>query len=59
MAKITWTDSALDDLDEIAEYIALDKISAARKLVQRVFFKSRLTFRITGIRTCAAGVAEQ
>ena len=37
MAKITWADSALDDLDEIAEYIALDKIGAAKKLVQRVF----------------------
>ena len=37
MVKITWTDSALDDLDEIAEYIALDKIGAAKKLVQRVF----------------------
>ena len=37
MAKIKWTDSALDDLDEIAEYIALDKIRAAKKLVQRIF----------------------
>ena len=37
MVKITWTDSALDDLDEIAEYIALDKITAAKKFVQRVF----------------------
>ena len=37
MAKIVWTDSALDDLDEIAEYIALDKIGAAKKLVQLVF----------------------
>lgn len=37
MAKIVWTESALDDLDEIAEYIALDKIGAAKKLVQRVF----------------------
>jgi toxin ParE1/3/4 len=39
MVKIVWTDSALDDLDEIAEYIALDKISAAKKLVQNVFSK--------------------
>ena len=37
MVKIVWTDSALDDLDEIAEYIALDKIGAAKKLVQNVF----------------------
>ena len=37
MAKVRWADSALDDLDEVAEYIALDKISAAKKLVRRVF----------------------
>lgn len=37
MAQIKWTESALKDLDEIAEYIALDKTSAARKLVQDVF----------------------
>ena len=37
MAKVVWTESALDDLDEIAEYIALDKIGAAKKLVKRVF----------------------
>ena len=39
MVKIVWTDSALDDLDEIAEYIALDKIGAAKKLVQNIFSK--------------------
>ena len=37
MAQITWSNPALSDLDEIAEYIALDKISAAEKLVQSVF----------------------
>jgi toxin ParE1/3/4 len=37
MARIIWTEPALIDLEEIAEYIALDKVSAARKLVQRVF----------------------
>jgi len=37
MAQIIWTDPALQDLNEIAGYIALDKISAARKLVQKVF----------------------
>ncbi|NND82514.1 MAG: type II toxin-antitoxin system RelE/ParE family toxin [Gammaproteobacteria bacterium] len=42
MAKVTWTHAALDDLDEIAEYIALDKISAAKKLVQRVFSRVEL-----------------
>ncbi len=37
MARIIWTESSLQDLDEIAEYIALDKINAAKKLVRRVF----------------------
>jgi len=37
MAQIIWTEPALIDLDEIAEYIALDKESAAKKLVQQVF----------------------
>jgi len=37
MAQIIWTEPALSDLNEIAEYIALDKISAATELVQKVF----------------------
>ena len=37
MAQIIWTEPALRDLDEIAEYIALDKYSAAKKLIERVF----------------------
>ena len=37
MAQVVWTEPALSDLNEIAEYIALDKISAATKLVQKVF----------------------
>ncbi len=37
MAQLVWTDPALQDIDEIAEYIALDNISAARKLVQKIF----------------------
>ena len=37
MAQIIWTEPALSDLDEIAEYIALDKLSAAKHLVKRVF----------------------
>ncbi|MEB8433369.1 type II toxin-antitoxin system RelE/ParE family toxin [Cocleimonas sp. KMM 6892] len=40
MAQIIWTEPALQDLNEIAEFIALDKISAANKLVQKVFFKT-------------------
>ena len=37
MAQIIWTEPALSDLNVIAEYIALDKPSAAIKLVQKVF----------------------
>ena len=37
MAQVIWTEPALQDLNEIAEFIALDKISAANKLVQKVF----------------------
>ncbi len=37
MAKIIWTEPALYDLNEIAEYIALDKKEAAKHLVRKVF----------------------
>lgn len=37
MAQIIWTEPALSDLNEIAEYIALDNIRAASKLVKKVF----------------------
>lgn len=37
MAQVIWTEPALQDLNEIAEFIALDKISAANKLVEKVF----------------------
>jgi toxin ParE1/3/4 len=37
VARIIWTEPALQDLDEIADYISLDKPTAARRFVQRVF----------------------
>ncbi len=37
MARIIWTEPALVDLDQIADYISLDKPTAARQFVQRVF----------------------
>jgi toxin ParE1/3/4 len=37
MAEVIWTEPALNDLDAIADYIALENPSAARELVQRVF----------------------
>ncbi len=39
MAEVIWTSPALDDLNDIAEYIALSNIPAAKKLVQKVFDK--------------------
>lgn len=37
MAELIWTEPALQDLDAIADYIALDNPEAAQSLVQRVF----------------------
>lgn len=37
MAQVIWTEPALSDLDAIAQYIALDKPSAATSLVKKVF----------------------
>jgi toxin ParE1/3/4 len=37
VARIIWTEPALYDLDEIADYISLDKPLAAERFVQRVF----------------------
>ena len=36
MVKIIWTMRAADDLEEIAQYIALDKADAAAKFVDNV-----------------------
>jgi len=37
MAEVIWTEPALNDLDAIADYSALDDPAAARELVQRIF----------------------
>ncbi len=37
MAQVIWSEPALFDLNEIAEYIAIDKFDAAAHLVQEVF----------------------
>lgn len=42
MAEVIWTEPALIDLDAIAEYIALDKPSAAQSLVRTVFERVEL-----------------
>jgi len=36
MVEIVWTETALNDLDAIADYVAFDKPEAARALVQRI-----------------------
>lgn len=39
MAQIIWTEPALEDLDAIAAYIALDKPGAAKRLVRQVMVR--------------------
>lgn len=41
MAEVIWTEPALQELDAIAEYIALDNPSAASQLVKAVFDKTK------------------
>ena len=36
MARLVWTERAMADLDEIAEYIAFDDPVAARRLTRRI-----------------------
>ena len=36
MAELVWVEPALSDLDEIADFIAIDDPEAARRLVSRV-----------------------
>ena len=40
MAEVIWTEPALQELDAIAEYIALDNPAAASGLVKEVFGKA-------------------
>lgn len=42
MAQVIWTEPALQDLNAIADYIALDNLRAARELVKRVFARVEL-----------------
>ena len=42
MARLIWTEPALQDLEQIADYIALDDPRAACRLVQAVFEKAEL-----------------
>ena len=42
MARVVWAEPALQDLEQIADYIALDKPKAAKDLVRTVFEKVEL-----------------
>jgi len=37
MAEVIWTAPALNDLNDIADYIAISNVTAAKKMVQNVF----------------------
>ena len=37
MAQVIWAEPALNDLDAIADYIALDNPAAASEMVRRIF----------------------
>ncbi len=39
MAEIVWTEPALNDLNDIAEYVALENVVAAKQLFQTIFSK--------------------
>lgn len=39
MAEVIWTEPALNDLNEIAEYIAVANLPAAKMLVETIFSK--------------------
>jgi len=56
MAQIIWTEPALSDLNEIAEYIALDKQNAARRLVKQVFSSVDRPSAVSGIRPRSSGI---
>ena len=42
MVEVIWTDNALEDLDEIGEYIANDSIRYAEKTVGDLFFSTEI-----------------
>lgn len=37
MARLVWTEPALQDLEQLADYISLDDDAAAKRLVKKVF----------------------
>lgn len=47
--KVRWTDEAADWLEKVHDYIALDKPSAAQKLVKEVLQKAKLLEKFSEI----------
>ena len=39
MAQIIWTEPALNNIEDIADHIAIDNIQAAKALIQKIFSK--------------------
>lgn len=37
MAQVVWTEPALNEMDEIAEYIAINNFQAAQRFIQAIF----------------------
>ena len=52
MVELIWSEPALQDLDAIADYIALDKPDAASALVARVFEKVASLRRFPRLGSC-------
>jgi toxin ParE1/3/4 len=58
MARLIWTEPALQDLEAIAEYIALDKPTAASRFIRRVFAKVELLRKFPQIGSKPAEIAD-
>lgn len=41
MAEIIWTETALNDINSIAEYISLDSVFYAKQFVQKIFLAAK------------------
>ena len=58
MARIVWSEPALQDLEAIADYIALDNPSAAARFIRRVIAKVDLLRRFPQIGSVPEEIAD-
>ena len=42
MVKVTWTDSAIQDLNDIGDYIAKDSIRYAEITIEKLFYSTEI-----------------